>query len=381
MHRASVALLLTLLAALAEPAAAVSVPFTGSFTIGGSGASPFLLAGFQDAGAGTAEVQYQGAALDSVLIPAGTFAISESFSSGPEQWSAGVQSQAGGFSGLASTPAANLPLTGHYDDTFFPSCDTFDPMCLDTFGSFYVPADKIGVPGPGFESTSILRDQSFNTVATYQWDSAPWTVTATGNLLEAQSLGSITCTAGWGPCPGATFGASFSITLQLDPGQTGFGAGSGGASLLGGSGTTGGLDVALDVSSGSGLLTASFQQATLADIASGFGVALPFALPSSLTSLWEITGGEDFEGTAQLTFAYDPALLPVGFDETQLAIAHLERGTWELLTGSVDADANTITVETDSFSPFSLVSVPEPATSWLVLAALLPAARWRARCS
>jgi hypothetical protein len=132
---------------------------------------------------------------------------------------------------------------------------------------------------------------------------------------------------------------------------------------------------------GSGLLSASFQpsfqQATLADIASGFGVALP----GSIASLWEITGGTGFQGTAQLTFAYDPALLPVGFDETQLAIAHLEGGIWELLTGAVDADANTITVETDSFSPFSLVSMPEPAPCWLLLAGLLPVAWGRARRS
>jgi hypothetical protein len=388
MRHAPLGLLLTtLLAALAQPAAAIQVPFTGTFTMGGNGLVPMLGSfgwQFPDTGSGTAEVTFVGAAPDTVVLPAGTFAVNQGNGFGPEQNWAEVQTLAGGgFSNLTSTPSASLPMTGSFGVQLNMMCDPMygcDPQFPYPAGGVWVDAAKIGVPGPGFESTSaILIYPTADLYETYQWDSAPWSVGVTGNQLEAQSWGPMTCSGSGGACPGATFGASFTITLQLDAGQAGFGVGSGGASLLGGSGTTGGLDMLLDVTTGSGLLSASFQQATLADITSGFGVALPFALPGSLTSLWEITGGEDFEGTAQLTFAYDPALLPVGFDETELAIAHLENGIWELLTGSVDTDANTITVETDSFSPFSLVSVPEPAAGWLLLAALLPAARGRAR--
>jgi hypothetical protein len=381
MHRAPLALLLTLLASSAEPAAAVSVPFAGTFKIGFSAGSslPGGLSGppinaFWDDASGTAEVQYQGAALASVLVPAGAFVINRGEIYGLEQVDVHVQSQAGGFSSLGSTPVANLPLTGMVQDRLNLFCDPLDPMCFGYVGGFVADVSKIGVPGPGFEGSSILQQiPGYMTVENYQWNSAPWTVTMAGNQLQAESLGPVTCTGIFGSCPGSLFGASFTIVLELDPGQTGFGVGSGGASLLGGSGNTGGLDMALDVISGSGLLTASFQQATLADIASGFGVALPFALPGSLTSLWEIAGGDQFQGTAELTFAYDPALLPVGFDETQLAIAHLENGSWELLTGSVDADANTLTVATDSFSPFSLVSVPEPGAGLLLVAGAIGA--------
>jgi hypothetical protein len=164
----------------------------------------------------------QGAALDSVQIPAGTFVVYDSGSSGGNQWDVDVQSQAGGFFGLSSSPSANLPLTGSYGLQQFLMCDPFDPMCFGYVGDFYAPVDKIGAPGPGFEGTSSLQHcPGYSTVATYQWDAAPWTVTVAGNQLQAESLGAVTCRGSLGSCPGAKFGAAFTITLQLDPGQTG----------------------------------------------------------------------------------------------------------------------------------------------------------------
>jgi hypothetical protein len=369
--------------ALAGSAAAIQVPFTGTFSIESN--LFFLISPNADAGAGTAEVEFAGTAPQSLQFPADAFAINRGSMLGPFiTTSVTVQTEAAAFSDLATSPSGALPVTGSVNYSEFSGFDPFDPFggsYNPVNGAFIPPVERIGVPGAAVNVGSF---QDVDTLAqrTITWSPAPWSLTWSGNELQGESLGALTCTGSlYGACPGATFGATFSIVLALDPGQAGFGPGSGQAALLGGSGTAGGLDISLDVSAGEGLLSASFQQATLADITSGFGVALPFALPSGVTSLWEITGGDQFQGTAELTFAYDPALLPVGFDEAQLAMAHLKNGSWELLTGIVDAGANTITVETDSFSPFSLVSVPEPATSALVATGLFALATGRKRRS
>lgn len=148
-----------------------------------------------------------------------------------------------------------------------------------------------------------------------------------------------------------------------------FGPAIGSASLLGGASTAGGLDVVLGPSAGEGVLAAAYQTMTLAEIEGAYAI-LPFALPGGVgaANVWTIDGGELFQGTATLTFGYDPSWLPVGFDETTLSISHFnDQGQWELLSSLVDEEENTISVESDSFSPFALVSVPEPGVPLLAL--------------
>ena len=98
------------------------------------------------------------------------------------------------------------------------------------------------------------------------------------------------------------------------------------------------------------------------------------ALPSEMTiaglefgQLWEL----DFDGTwsddVELTFAFDSELLGDGFDETLLTILHFDGSAWEtLLPTDYDALAHTLTIQTDSFSPFILGQVPEPTTMGLL---------------
>jgi hypothetical protein len=76
---------------------------------------------------------------------------------------------------------------------------------------------------------------------------------------------------------------------------------------------------------------------------------------------------------ATLVFAYDPTLLPLGFDESTLGIWHFNKLTsaWEF-GGQVDTVNDTITFETTSFSPFQLgVAVPEPSSVVLAAGGLL----------
>ena len=80
--------------------------------------------------------------------------------------------------------------------------------------------------------------------------------------------------------------------------------------------------------------------------------------------LWEIAFTGEFDGQVALTFRYFHETLPSGMDQSLLGIYHqLDSGEWELLPVIArDPAAYTITVLTDSFSPFALGEVPEPAT-------------------
>ena len=64
-----------------------------------------------------------------------------------------------------------------------------------------------------------------------------------------------------------------------------------------------------------------------------------------------------------MTFHFDPSLVTSG---SPLGIWHyaFERG-WEFLGGTIAGD--TITVNTDSFSPFALAIVPVPEPSSLTM--------------
>jgi hypothetical protein len=69
-------------------------------------------------------------------------------------------------------------------------------------------------------------------------------------------------------------------------------------------------------------------------------------------SCCDITTTATFTGTILVTLPYDEASLPV--PESSLRMLHKEGGEWVDVTRSVDTDANRVTGEVDSLSPFAL---------------------------
>jgi hypothetical protein len=65
-------------------------------------------------------------------------------------------------------------------------------------------------------------------------------------------------------------------------------------------------------------------------------------------------------GAIHLTFSYDPALLPAGFDANRIVIYHYNGAAWENLNGIVDMANHKISVTTNSLSPFALAVSPVP---------------------
>lgn len=132
-------------------------------------------------------------------------------------------------------------------------------------------------------------------------------------------------------------------------------------------------------STGGGTLTGRFHTVP----ASGYsdpdqmlGASTPtFVLPSPQLLLWDVEYAPDVSSEAAqatLTFHFDPSKLNSGLDLSTLEMFHFAGGQWVPLASSVDPQADTITVSTNSFSPFALGVVPEPATLATVgLAALM----------
>ena len=163
---------------------------------------------------------------------------------------------------------------------------------------------------------------------------------------------------------------SFDILMSLLTGTTvtvtggGGGGGGGGThpgsgSCNGGSTHVGGADFAFDDISQTGTFFGSYSEADDTEMAEREGdgeFALPtFDKPSgSGTQLWNLRYTGSHNGLIHLTFHYNPALLPPGYDETKLTIRHFTNGAWEQLVGKVDTVNKTITVTSASLSPFAL---------------------------
>jgi len=84
--------------------------------------------------------------------------------------------------------------------------------------------------------------------------------------------------------------------------------------------------------------------------------------------IWDASFSGDLAG-ADLVFHYDDNALR-GIDESSLTIWHFTGAAW-VMGGSVNEEANTISLSVDAFSPFSLGVVPEPSTLGLLAAGAL----------
>lgn len=166
---------------------------------------------------------------------------------------------------------------------------------------------------------------------------------------------------------------SFDILLSLLTGTTvkitdngGGNTHPGGGSCNGGSVHVGGLDFEFEDIDSEGTFFGEYAEADeleLAEREDDGEFALPtFETPGgAVTQLWNLTYSGTHSGRIKLVFHYEPSLLPPGYDQTKLTIRHFTNGAWEQLVGKVDTEKHTITVTTESLSPFALAIPTENA--------------------
>jgi len=91
-----------------------------------------------------------------------------------------------------------------------------------------------------------------------------------------------------------------------------------------------------------------------------------FRAAAELIELWDISLDTAFD-EATITFEYDAASHYNAVVHSDLRIFHYEDGEWVIPTQTIDLEAGTITVVTESLSPFALGLVPEPGTLGLMV--------------
>jgi len=160
-------------------------------------------------------------------------------------------------------------------------------------------------------------------------------------------------------------GMAHALALMKE-GAAPVGAGAGTqASTGGGSRMIGGFDATF-ANSGAGTLTAEYRSNTTAEFTQELAAhGMDFGAAPQIATQHYQNWWVEFDGTfdaAQLTFGYDQADLLTGKTEADLAVYHWNGAAWEFLPSVLDTVVHTITVQTDSFSPFLLGLTPEPAT-------------------
>ena len=137
--------------------------------------------------------------------------------------------------------------------------------------------------------------------------------------------------------------------------------------VFGGPGEVGGFEFHADVTDEAELsadLTLALTSDVSADLDPAQAEALDFFIPTDVLYHWDINLTPDsLPGPATLVFGYQEGDLLERTTEESLAIHHFNGESWELIPSAVDPEANTITVVTDSLSPFALGTVPEPSVA------------------
>jgi hypothetical protein len=249
---------------------------------------------------------------------------------------------------------------GQFDYIGFHSRIAPTAVEAGAYGTFAVDNHGIGKPSVG---THLSIEANALTGVDHYASSETWVAGA-----QRFDLGSLS----------AGQSANFDVALSILTGyQVGGGDDGSGGSAGGGSSQPGGVDFHFEGSVDPGKFFFSFEVEDSTSIAGLIGAGeigpLTFGLPGSELPLWEIEYDASFSGQVRLTFGLT-GVLPDGLDPSRLHIYHWHHGTWEDLGGSFDAAANTITITTDSLSPFALgvtAAVPEPASAALLLGGLV----------
>jgi len=140
-------------------------------------------------------------------------------------------------------------------------------------------------------------------------------------------------------------------------------------SLIGGSGTAGGVDITFAQTTG-GIVWGNFNEISLEDFLDSLGNTesgwpfdyIDFGPASDPVQLWDIGFTGTSTGKITVTFGYRDTDLSAEINEENLVIFHFTGGKWVVLGGVVDTFANTITVQTDGFSYFALGAVVPDCT-------------------
>ena len=166
----------------------------------------------------------------------------------------------------------------------------------------------------------------------------------------------------------------FMLTPQANLAQVVVGSGTNQtASLPGRNSQEGATTVLFEATSG-GTFTAADELLTASGLESLANGTQPNGSPTApgLFETWDLSYAGSFTGPATVTFDIDPSLassLPIA----DLAIEHFTDGGWASVPSTFDEANDAITFDTDSFSPFALVEVPEPSSVAIVCLCLAPA--------
>jgi hypothetical protein len=273
----------------------------------------------------------------------------------------------------------------------FPVYNTTGQQVFTTAGLFAGPS-PLGPgnpPGPSIPLSPILYTQFGTANASNVWTAA-LTITQEGINIPVSFEGRSDATdASWlsasGNAPFTTALPFYALSSPITVPASFANTGSDHTAISGGgSGTVGGSQATFSNVATQGTYTSTFFEPTTpaqlaTDIGAGPAAQAAFLTAGSSTyEAFELSFSGTFTGLTTVTLHYDPANLT----GNTLYAWHYENGNWVMPPGQVvDPVADTITFQTDSFSPFLLSyvnNVPEPS-SVVLLAVGAVGLAWAAR--
>lgn len=293
----------------------------------------------------------------------------------------GLNSQAGVYDDRAYAG----PLAEFRYDTTMNGADPYaigaSPDGVQDYIAFHSSAaptaDELGAFGVGADNHSIGKPtDGVHLSIENNWNDQPYSARRGTDSYAVGTNGALWIAGAqrWNLgtlAPGASVSSSVLLSILTGTnvsGQPGGDTSPASGSCNGGSQSIGGVDYGFEDVTLPGSLFAEYSCADEDEIAQhvaeGEYDVPDFMIAGSVMQVWELEFTGEFNGNVLLTFAFDPTLLG---DASPLGIYHFTDGAWRFLGGTVDFLANTITVETESLSPFAIGVVPEPTTTMALL--------------